>query len=254
MTGRDESGYSATGRLGPMTSEELAERAATVLLVPLGATEQHGPHLPLHTDTVLASVWADAVAKSLTERGLEVVVAPALPYGSSGEHQSFPGTLSIGHEALHLVLVELTRSAAAGFERVVFLSGHAGNLEPVERAVRQLVAEGHDVLHFVPSWPEPTDGLIGTPIDAHAGRTETSLMLHLQPAQVRTDRLAPGDRRPLSETLPILRAGGVSAVSVSGVLGDPTTASADEGVRLLAALVDATVEALISSGDSPRPQ
>src|SRR3712207_8629966 len=81
-----------------------------LLVVPLGATEQHGPHLPLGTDTVIASALAAS---------LDAVVAPALPYGSSGEHAGFPGTLSIGREALVHVLVELVRSC--GFARVLFV-------------------------------------------------------------------------------------------------------------------------------------
>ena len=202
-----------------------------MLVVPLGATEQHGPHLPLDTDTTLAMAWAERVAAAIEG----AVVAPALPYGSSGEHQSFPGTLSIGGPALEAVVVELTRSAASSFDRVVFLSGHAGNSEPLERAVAQLRSEGHDVLHLVPTWPG------STVVDAHAGRTETSLLLHVRPADVRTGRAEPGDTRPLAQILPDLRTGGVAAVSPNGVLGDPAGADADEGRALLDDLVERTL-------------
>ena len=113
---------------------------------------------------------------------LDAVVAPALPYGSSGEHAGFPGTLSIGREALEHVLVELARSA--GFARVLFLCAHGGNAEPLAAAVRVLRAEGRDVRAWSPRW----DG------DAHAGRTETSLMLALAPELVGASR-EPRQRR-----------------------------------------------------------
>lgn len=236
----------STDHLGRATGPELASRltgteaGGATLLIPLGATEQHGPHLPLATDSMIATAWADLTAAGLEAVGARAVVAPTLPYGSSGEHQDFVGTLSIGQEALTSVLIELTRSAASSFKRIVFLSGHAGNLEPVGRAAAQLVAEGHDVHQFFPSWPKSA----GFAIDAHAGRTETSIVLHLAPDAVRTDRLVVGDDRPISDVLPLLRSGGVAAVSATGVLGNPIDATADEGAKLLASLVDATVAAL----------
>src|SRR4051812_24728599 len=103
-----------------------------VLAVPLGATEQHGPHLPLGTDTRIAC----ALCSGLADARDGVVVAPALPYGSSGEHAGFAGTLSIGRDALEAVLIELVRSAS--FERVLFVSAHGGNAEPLAAAVHTL--------------------------------------------------------------------------------------------------------------------
>jgi len=117
-------------RLGCATFPELLGRVDIHLLIPLGATEQHGPHLPLNTDTLIASGVADAVAAGRAD----VVVAPALPYGSSGEHSGFPGTLSLGQAALEAALVELVRSADA-FRDVTLVSWHGGNAEPVGRAV-----------------------------------------------------------------------------------------------------------------------
>ena len=195
--------------------EELTTAAVTgdLLVVPLGATEQHGPHLPLGTDTIIATALAASVP---------AVIAPALPYGSSGEHAGFAGTLSIGREALVGVLVELVRSAA--FERVLFVCAHGGNAEPLAAAVQQLREEGHAVWAWSPRW----DG------DAHAGRVETSLMLALAPTLVGAARDA-GNVEPLAALMPRLRAGGVRAVSPNGVLGDPTGASAEEGRALLAA-------------------
>jgi creatinine amidohydrolase len=162
------------------------------------------------------------------------LVAPALPYGSSGEHAGFPGTLSIGQQALELVLVEVARSATETVNRVLFVSGHGGNAEPVARAVTRLRGDGRDVRAFAPRWSG----------DAHAGRVETGLALALDPTRVRLDLAMAGDTRPLAALLPELRAGGVRAVSPSGVLGDPTGADADEGKALLEQLVEDLTDAV----------
>lgn len=196
---------------------------ATVLAIPLGATEQHGPHLPGSVDTVLAS----ALCAGLARASVDVLVAPALPYGASGEHAAFPGTLSIGHEGLLHVLVELGRSATDTIDHVLFVSAHGGNGASVRAAVTRLRAEGRDVEYFEPRWA-------GEP---HAGRTETSMLLALDPFQVRMDLAEQGETRPLADLMPQLRAEGVRGVSPSGVLGDPRGATAEEGAELLARLV-----------------
>jgi creatinine amidohydrolase len=200
---------------------DVAERAAAggVLAVPLGSTEQHGPHLPLSTDTDIAV----ALCERLAAARADVLVAPPLGYGSSGEHAGFAGTLSIGQDALELLLVELGRSASGTFGHLVLVCAHGGNAEPARRAVARLRAESRDVLLYLPAW----DG------DPHAGRPETSMLLHLSPSRVRMDLAAAGDTRPLAQTWPLLRSGGVRAVSESGVLGDPAGAGPGEGRDLL---------------------
>lgn len=209
--------------MGGSTWQEVEGAGEAVLAVPLGATEQHGPHLPLQTDTVIAR----AVAAGAAAARPGVVVAPALPYGSSGEHAGFPGTISIGQEATELVLVELCRSAAASFGRVLFVCGHGGNVVPVNRAVKRLRGEGREVRAWSPRW----EG------DAHAGRLETSLMLAIAPELVRAERAAAGNTEPVEELFGDLVARGVRPLAANGVLGDPAGASAAEGRELLAAAV-----------------
>ena len=207
--------------LGSLASSDLAG-AAALLVVPLGATEQHGPHLPLHTDTTIAVALADRLAAQRDD----VIVAPALPYGSSGEHQGFPGTLSMGQGATELVILELLRSATVTFQRVLLLNAHGGNAAPLARAVGRLREEGRDVRAWNPGavWAG----------DAHAGLIETSVMLALAPDSVFITRARAGATQPLAELLPELERGGVAAVSPNGVLGDPSGASAAYGEKLLA--------------------
>lgn len=208
----------------------MAASPRPLLLVPLGSCEQHGPHLPLDTDTRIAEHTAHAAASRLPA----TTVAPALAITASGEHAGFPGTLSIGTAALTTVLIELVRSAdwAGG---VVLVNGHGGNRDAVVATLDTLRAEGRAVWAWWPSIPGA---------DAHAGRTETALMLHLDPAAVDRTTLAPGVTTPLRELAARLRHEGVHAVSPSGVLGDPTGATADEGRRLADALVDDLVDAV----------
>ncbi len=208
------------------------------LIVPLGSTEQHGPHLPLDTDTRIAEAVSRSVAEELrapTIHGADQstwLVASAISYGASGEHESFPGTISIGLAALEYLLVEFGRSACNWAGRIVFVNGHGGNVAALTGATTLLRAEGRDV-----AWcPCITAGA-----DAHAGHTETSVLLHLSPADVWVAESVVGNTAPLPELLPALRSGGVAAVSPVGVLGDPTTATADEGSRIFAEMVESCV-------------
>ena len=217
------------GGLGHLAWPEVAP---SVLVVPLGSCEQHGPHLPLDTDTRIAVACASALAG----RRDGVLVAPAVAIGASGEHEAFPGTLSIGTVALEALLVERVRSALpptgsarpAPFRGVVVVNGHGGNVEAVGTAATLLADEGRDLLVWHPSVPGG---------DSHAGRTETSLLLHLAPSAVRVDRIEAGSTARWREIGDVVRARGLAAVTANGVLGDPTAASVEEGRRVFDELV-----------------
>ena len=210
-----------------------------LLAVPVGSCEQHGPHLPLDTDTIIAV----SLAESLARRRDDTLVAPAIGIGASGEHASFPGTLSIGTEALTDVLVELARSAlpdptgtattdlttADPFSAVLFVNGHGGNVDALERARSLLGSESRrvDVWH-----PRVHGG------DPHAGHTETSLMLFLHPDRVEEGLAEVGSTARFSEIGSQLTSGRLADVSPNGVLGDPTGATAEVGAALFEGLLD----------------
>jgi mycofactocin system creatininase family protein len=215
-----------TTRLGDVTWTDLWSMAPRpIIAVPVGSCEQHGPHLPLDTDTRIAMALAEGLASSF-EPG-DVLIGPAVTASSSGEHAGFPGTLSIGADVVEHLIVELVRSAdwSGG---VVLVNGHGGNALPVQRAASKLLGEGRRVLAW---WPHIRNG------DAHAGESETSMMLALAPTLVRMKRAEAGRPEPIVDLIDELRTGGVRAVSPNGVLGDPRRATANHGKALITRLI-----------------
>lgn len=209
----------------------------TLVVVPLGSWEQHGPHLPPDTDTVIIS----AVVAAATAGRQGITVAPTLGITASDEHAGFGGTLSIGTEATAAAVVAIARSAswASG---VLFANGHGGNADALTIAREAMDHEG--LVHDVWSLP-PYDGA-----DLHAGRTETSVMLHIAPGSVDMSRAVAGTGGAAHDLLATMREGGLRAVSPTGVLGDPTTATADHGRAVFAMWVGSLAQRLdrLSSG------
>ena len=182
-------------RLADKSWPDLTGRRPLVVL-PLGSCEQHGPHLPLDTDQAVAQAVAGRAAALLSD-DTSLLVAPAQPYGASGEHEGFPGTVSIGH---------------------------GGNLPSLPAAIATLRREGRDAAW----WPcVPRSG------DLHAGYAETSMMLRLRSAAVHAERAVAGPCEPIERLLDRLIAESVRGVSESGVLGDPSGASGQQGEELL---------------------
>jgi len=229
--------------LANMRWPEVDSGPRRVLVVPVGSLEQHGPHLPLDTDTRIAV----AIARRACAGHSGVALAPAIAIGASGEHADFPGTLSVGTAALADCLIELGRHASLHWKAMLLVNGHGGNAEALAAATGRLAREGRACR----AWHADLPGG-----DAHAGRSETSLILALAPQAVCAGAAAPGCRLPIGQLMPVLRNGGVRAVSANGVLGDPRGASAAEGQRLLAGLTAGLSETLqsllneISAGES----
>ncbi|MGC4936074.1 mycofactocin biosynthesis peptidyl-dipeptidase MftE [Gordonia sp. DT30] len=212
--------------LGQYASPQVADSEVT-LLVPVGSVEQHGPHLPLDTDTRIAVAVAAGTRSALSDPA-HYVIAPEIAYGASGEHEGFAGTISLGQEALAGLLIEFGRSACRWARRIVFVNGHGGNVATLATAVRTLRYERREVTWYACAFPGG---------DAHAGHTETSILLHLSPESVRIDRLEPGNCEPMGVLMGAMRSGGVVAVSENGILGDPRSATAEHGADLLGGAV-----------------
>jgi creatinine amidohydrolase len=254
-------GVDAALLLTQMTSRQVAAeiaRGRTTVVVPFGALEQHGPHLPLDTDAVLG----DRLGPMLAQR-LNALCAPTMRVGCSWHHLAFAGTLSIRPETLLMLVEDLVDSLARhGFRRIVLLPTHGGNEGPLREAARRSRRDGVKII--VPSLRATVEALLSrarsrgaVPGDAggHAGELETSLMLALAPNLVRVDMLEPGYTGPLDEAAVALFFGkGVHALSANGVLGDPRGASAEAGRAYLAAFLDVTQEAVEREAQTVDPR
>lgn len=205
------------------TSLDVATQSPIVVLA-LGSWEQHGPHLPLDTDTVIIDTVVATSLMMLNEAASHFLVAPTIAITASDEHQGFAGTMSCGTEALAQSVIAICRSArwARG---ICIVNGHGGNHDALTTIASALAHE--NITHSIWSLPGYEGG------DIHAGHTETSVMLHIAPHSVHLERLTSGNTSSLHELLPTMREGGVHAVSDSGILGDATTASAEHGARVL---------------------
>ena len=213
---------SRRGKVPAATSPELSERTP-ILVLPLGAWEQHGPHLPLDTDTIIVErVISDAlVAPQL--RNIDFLVAPTIAITASDEHQGFVGTLSAGTQALKDSVVAICRSASWA-RGICIVNGHGGNTDALAAITSALQYE--KITHSIWSLPAYAGG------DMHAGHTETSLLLHIAPDQVRNVPLQRG-AQSTHDLIDAMREGGVHGVSENGIIGDATTASAAHGIAVL---------------------
>lgn len=224
------------------------ENGRDTVVVAFGATEQHGPHLPLATDALLG----DHLARRVAER-LDAFVAPTVRLGCSSHHLAFPGTLSLSDATFHGIVADVVRSlAAGGFRRAVLLPTHGGNFGPLGAALEALgPVEGIEVravtdvqqLLAIPQLGEAEHGVPMTDGGLHAGEWETSLLLVAEPSLVRTTR-EPGYTGDLEHALGAVFGSGVHAISDNGVIGDPTEATAAHGERYWQALEDLVLAAI----------
>lgn len=232
-------------RLSALAWREVEGRRPRVAIVPLGATEQHGPHLPFATDTLVA----DALAARLAARLGDAVALPALAVGCSREHMAFPGTLDLAPETLVAVLRDVLRSLARhGVEQAFVFSAHGGNVATLRDALPALaaaapglrVAAATDLDAITARLHEAArrHGVAPEAAGHHAGEVETSIVLAIHPELVRTDALAPGHvdavADPQALFYPDLR-----RHAPDGTVGDPRGASAVRGARYLEVWTDA---------------
>jgi creatinine amidohydrolase len=232
---------SAVHRWDRLTREELAELAPSALLVlPVGSTEQHGPHLVTGTDSHLATVFAERAAEQARQPE-SIVLAPTLAYGASHHHLAFGGTLSLTTRTLGLLLRDLLESAAgAGFRRVFVVNTHGGNTATCSVAVGE-AARAHGLVAATALTTDLVDpAVVDGPRHGHAGVFETSIMLALDPQTIRVDRLraSPGGAaRTRRRGLVVAEPGRWK--ELDGFTDDPQTASAERGAQALAACIAA---------------
>lgn len=236
---------SVVRRWDELTREELRTQAGDALLVvPVGATEQHGPHLATGTDALIAAAVSERAAAAARAPEL-ILLAPTLTYGASDHHLPFGGTLSLRVETFRLVLRDLLASAAAaGIRRVFILNAHGGNKAACSIAVAEAARE-HDILAataLVSELVEPS--AIEGPAAGHAGSFETSLVLVLAPDHVRSEL-----RRPSPGGAARTRARGLFVgepnrwEELDGFTDRPDEASLERGARALEACVAAAAAA-----------
>lgn len=223
----------------------MLQRGPVDVILPFGALEQHGPHLPLSTDSVIA----EALARELARRAAGLLVAPCLPIGASSHHASFDGTISLSGDTL----VAFVRDAVAslltqGFRFVFLISGHAGNMPYMSEAVSSLPDEARTRVAAFVDWAAQRKALhdwagneLGLPpeqVGSHAGHFETSIMLHLAPERVDMQAAPAGFIGPIEEATSTLAAAGMRALSSVGVVGDARGATGSAGKEYFEVLVN----------------
>jgi creatinine amidohydrolase len=232
-------------RWDELTRVEIAEFApAALLVVPVGSTEQHGPHLGTGTDAVLAGEIARRAAEAATAPAT-ILLAPTLAYGASDHHLPFGGTLSLRVETFRLVLGDLLASAAhAGCRRAFVLNGHGGNTAACADAASE-AARAHGLLCASAIYSQLLEpGTVDAPLPGHAGLVETSLMLAVAPERVRLEQARPspgGAARTRRRGLAVAEPGRWQ--ELDGFTDTPQDATAELGSRLLDACVRAAAAA-----------
>lgn len=232
-------------RLAQLTREELGALLPDALLVvPVGSTEQHGPHLPAGTDAAIVTAVAHRAALAAT-RPETIVVAPTLAYGASDHHLPFGATLSLRHETFAHVLADLLASAArTGARRAFVLNAHGGNTASCTAAAAE-ASRAHAILCATAIVSQLLDpSTLDAPLPGHAGRFETSLMLAIDPGSVRMERARPspgGGARPVPRGLVVAEPGRWQ--ELDGFTDAPETATRELGQSLLEAAVRVTAEA-----------
>jgi creatinine amidohydrolase len=245
---------------------DALDRERTVVVVPTGSLEQHGPHLPLDTDSFLCRSVVDAAAARASGTG-PVLVTPTVCFGASEHHMAFPGTVTLEPETFADTIAEVCGSLAEhGLRRQLVVNGHGGNTALLTAAVQQLgfeepvLAVTVDYYTFaravVAEVRESPPGGIG-----HACEFETSLMLHLRPESVRRAQIVRElrPRRYAAESHDLFAGGDVRAhwktheLSRSGVMGAPDLATEEKGRRLFEACADGLAALIEELRGQPLP-
>jgi creatinine amidohydrolase len=229
----------------PEVKAEQARGRDTVV-VAFGATEQHGPHLPLATDALIGDHLAHAVAERL-----DAFVAPTVRIGCSEHHLEFPGTLSLSEDTFRAVVADIVRSLArGGFARVVLLPTHGGNFAPLAAALASLgPVAGIEIraltdlsaLFTIAQLGQEEHGVPLGEGGVHAGEWETSMLMAIHADLVHLERGEPGYTGDPQAAIGAIFGDGVHTVAKNGVIGDPARASAEHGARYWEKVLEVTL-------------
>jgi len=236
---------------------KLAASEGRIPLIPVGSTEQHGPHLPTKTDAFIVEEICKAAASKIPD---DAIVLPCVAYGYNEHHFDFPATIHINHETLIRFVIDIGKSLAHhGFRKIIIVNGHGSNTAPMELAARRITLETPAIcasLTYLSLSPEVFKLMVAE--EAHGGDIETSIMLYLAPHLVDMSKAVrdwnvPDSRfitygvRPGGQSFAV--SGGAvqfvdwwSRVSNTGIIGDPSKASAERGKKMFELLVYSLVE------------
>jgi creatinine amidohydrolase len=218
--------------------KEAIDKGYTTAVFAIGSTEQHGPHLPIKTDSLIGDVWAFRVAQEL-ENALQ---APTIRPGCSEHHLAFSGTISLRSTTLKAIIHDYVDSLEkSGFKTIVLLPSHGGNFSTVQEAIKELkpkyphikIVGYADLLRFMDVLVKFSEesGITAEESGAHAGEGETSVMLALSENLVVKERFSPGYLGTLGEKeVKVVLEEGMPSLTENGVLGDPTKATAERGI------------------------
>jgi creatinine amidohydrolase len=238
-------------RLTGPAIREIAARGNALAVLPIGSLEQHGPHLPVITDTRTA--WEISIrAARLAAADMPVLVLPGLWTGMSEHHLPFGGTISLNFSELRGVLTGIVRSLRAiGFARLLIVNGHGGNIEPLAVAARELAVEFAMPVVSTTPWmlvPKAIAEILETPGPMHACEAEASVMLAMTPETVRVDKFEEAVRQAPPAVAPPAGYSRFWSFSerapVTGTKGDPRPATAAKGERLLDAMAAALADGM----------
>jgi creatinine amidohydrolase len=242
-------------RLKAAEIKALAQRNAIVIL-PIGATEQHGPHLPVQVDTRLATEVAHRAARLMTSQH-PTLVAPTIPYGMSEHHVSLNGTITLDYPTMAAVLgCACSSILRAGFKRIFILNGHGGNTDGITTFITEFTVKHRVPLAGGTYWnvaqAEIAAILEKQTAVLHACEAETSMMLAVTPELINAEELSQmrGELVPGLSAIPGVNAGvyrwrQLGSRSLNGVIGEAGAASVDKGRRLLDAISRAVASALL---------
>jgi creatinine amidohydrolase/Fe(II)-dependent formamide hydrolase-like protein len=231
---------------GELCWPDATERLKVVdtALLPVGAVEQHGLHLPLDTDAFDAAYLAERVADGCSDP--KPLVLPPIAYGVSYHHEAFKGTISINNDTLANLVYDIGISVAKnGIKKLVIINGHGGNAPSLNFAAQRINQDAHIFVCVDTGETSDVDvdNLIETPNDVHAGEIETSTSMAIRPELVRMDRLQMEVPAFTSRYLDFSSKRGVAwyahthKISNSGVMGDPTKASIEKGEQMWSIII-----------------